>query len=79
MSAFEQDRLRLRTSRQLHLTPWDLIVLLKLAGIADETACGGDVEIVERTEVNGGRTVVIKWDEQERRLAMPTTRPADST
>lgn len=63
------NRLRLRVRKELHLSPFDLVQALQRAGLADD-CCEPKVEIVETTDVNEGRTVIISWSLREQKLAV---------
>lgn len=60
--------MRLNVRKELQLTPWDLLVALKNAGLVDEDCCAPDVKLVSSTEINEGRTVVISWNLTEKEV-----------
>lgn len=66
------DVMRLNVRKELHLQPWDLVRALRDAGLVDDDCCAPDVKMVEKTDVNGGRTVIVSWSQTEKRIALPS-------
>jgi hypothetical protein len=60
--------MRLNVRKELHLTPWDVLCALRKAGLVDQDCCAPDVKMVEKTDVNEGRTVIIAWSQTEQTL-----------
>lgn len=61
---------RLNVKKELELTPWNLLCALRKAGLVDEDCCAPDVNIVARTEVNKGRTVVVSWSLTQKEVTL---------
>lgn len=64
-----EKRMRMNVRKELHLTPYDLVTALMKAGFCDDN-CAPNVQVVEKTEVNEGRTVVISWSLREQKLGL---------
>lgn len=60
--------MKLNIRKEMHFKPWELITALQQAGIIEKDACAGDVKVVDRTEVNGGHTIIISYSSSEARL-----------
>ncbi|MCW1985551.1 UNVERIFIED_ORG: hypothetical protein M2348_001283 [Sphingomonas sp. R1F5B] len=73
MGISDKEQMRLNVRKELHLNPWDLVCALRDAGLVDDDCCMPEVKIVEKTEVNEGRTVIVSWSKQEQRLALPSS------
>lgn len=58
-----------RVRKELHLHPYELVAALQKAGLCDDT-CEPKVEIVEKTEVNKGRTVIVSWSLREEKVTV---------
>lgn len=56
--------MRVQTRKELHISPWKLVQILIKAGYAKGGYTPG-VSVIETTEVNEGRTVIISWSEAE--------------
>jgi hypothetical protein len=55
--------------KELHLHPYELVAALQKAGLCDDT-CQPNVQVVEKTEVNEGRTVIVSWSLREERVVV---------
>ena len=65
--------------KKLQLSPWDLCVLLHNAGVIKEMPCHPDVQIIERTEINKGNTILISWTVPEVDLPSPEIKKDEET
>lgn len=52
---------KLSVSKAIALTPWELITMLKQANIIEDDVCNVYVEMIEKSDVNEGRTIIISW------------------
>ena len=71
--------MRLNVRKELHLTPWDLVCALRKAGLVDEDCCVPDIKIVEKTDVNEGRTVIVAWSRTEAKIGREVLEPQKDT
>ena len=62
--------MRLSVTKELHLTPWDLLCALRKAGLVDEHCCAPAIKLVARTEVNEGRTVIVQWSLTQKNVTL---------
>lgn len=61
--------MRLSTHKCLAMTPWELVRALVKAGVIEDDTCNTDVQVVSRTEINEGRTVLVSWSNRETDLS----------
>lgn len=65
--------MKLRQKKELHLEPHALFnMLAKAHPEIFSDCCATDVAIVERTEVNQGRTLILSWSVTEEQIPYPT-------
>jgi hypothetical protein len=62
--------MKLNVRKELHLTPWELLCALRKAGVVDPECCAPDINMVQKTDVNEGRTVVVSWSLTEQQVEL---------